>query len=413
MIHATELLRAAVYDVNGNYVGRVRELCIDPSEQPNRIAWLVIARGRFQPLLARYDQVASAAPRAIRLNVLELNLKAYLPNEAWLTVSKDLLDQQIIDVHGRKVVRVNDLDLVEIPVNGRMELRIAQVDVGLAGALRRLLQGLPPGWIRRLQKGLPTRAIRWEFVDLIETDPMRRVKLKIPHAKLAQLHPADIADILEELAPSEREAVMETLSEETAAETLGELKPELQVRLLEELDAGRAADILEHMPADERADLVAELPEETSRELLADMGRKQAAETEALLQFEENTAGGLMNPRLFSVAEASTVAPVIETVRQSGIDLDTLDTVYLVNDTGGLTGAVPVARLLLATGETPLASLCVDPLVFVDTETKERQVIEMFDKYNLRSLPVVDTDQKLVGVITADDIISRLWQTRR
>lgn len=414
MIHVTEVLDAAVYDTHGNYVGRVRELCIDPGEQPNRIAHLVIGRGRFQPLLARHDQVASVAPHSVRLTTHEQALEPYAPNEAWLTVRKDLLDQQIIDVHGRKVVRVNDLDLQEVPVDGRMELRLLQVDVGLAGALRRLLKGvLAPGWIRRLQSKLPTRVIPWEFVDVIETDPLRRIKLKISHAKLAELHPADIADILEELAPAEREAVIESLDESTAAEALGELKPELQVRLVEELDAERAADLLERMPADERADLLAELPAETTQELLQDMERKQAAETVALLQFEENTAGGLMNPNVFAASEHTSVSSVLETLRTTELELDSLDTIYLTNDVNVLTGAVPVARLLLAAPDIALIALRTEQLVFVDAEAKERQVMEMFDKYNLRSLPVVDAEQRLVGVITADDIISRLWHARK
>src|SRR3989304_2913483 len=134
MIHVTEVLDSSVYDAQGNYVGRVRELCLVPAEQPNRIARLVISRGRYQPLVARYDQVASIAPGTVRLNTGELQLRPYEPDEGWLTVRKDLLDQQIIDIHGRKVVRVNDVDLVEQATDGRMELRVAQGDGGLVGA---------------------------------------------------------------------------------------------------------------------------------------------------------------------------------------------------------------------------------------------------------------------------------------
>ncbi len=414
MIHVTELLDAAVYDTHGNYVGRIRELFIDPSEDPNRIARLVIGRGKYQPLLVHHTQVAAVAPGTLRLNTVEQALEPYVPNEAWLAVRKDLLDQQIIDIHGRKVVRVNDVDLMELPADGRMELRMAQVDVGLGGALRRLLKGVvSPGWVRSAQKRLPTRVIPWQFVDVIETDPLRRVKLKISHAKLAQLHPADIADILEELAPAEREAVMETLDEETAAEALGEVKPNLQVRILEELDKERAADILEHMPPDERADLLAELSSETSSELLRDMEREEATEATVLLQFEENTAGGLMNTKMFVLSETSSVQQATEALRSSEVELDALDTVYLVNVAQVLTGAVPLARLLLAAPATPLVELRTDQLVFVDTEAKQREVMELFDKYNLHSLPVVDAEQKLVGVITADDVISRLWQSHK
>ncbi|MBI4467185.1 MAG: magnesium transporter [Acidobacteria bacterium] len=414
MIHVTELLDSSVYDAQGNYVGRVRELCLVPAEQPSRVARLVIARGKYQPLVARYDQVASVAPGTVRLNTGELQLVPYLPDEAWLTVRKDLLDQQIIDIHGRKVVRVNDLDLAEQPADGRMELRVVQVDVGLAGALRRLLKGVvSPGWIRSLQKRLPTRVIPWEFVDVIETDPLRRVKLKLEHSKLGQLHPADIADIIEALAPAERGAVIEALDASTAAEALGEVKDDLQVRILGELDKGRVADILEQMPPDEAADLLAELPAETATEVLQDMNRQEARELQELLQFEENTAGGLMTPELFACTETTTVAQAAAALRGSEVSVDSLDTVYLIQDDKVLLGAVPVGRLLRAAPETPLGQLRAEQLVFVDTEAREKQVIDLMDKYNLRSLPVVDAEQKLVGVITVDDVLNRLWQARQ
>lgn len=414
MIHATELLDSTVYDAQGNYVGRVRELCIVPAEQVNRIARLVIARGKYQPLLARYDQVASVTPGTVRLNTGELELKPYLPDEGWLTVRKDVLDQQIIDLHGRKVVRVNDVDLVEQSVNGRLELRLAQVDVGLAGALRRLLKGvLTPPVIRAVQKRLPTRVIPWEFVDLIEPDPLRRVKLKLPESKLAQLHPADIADIIEELAPAERDAVIETLDVATAAEAMGELKDDVQVRILEQLDSERAADILERMSPDEAADVLADLSVHTAAETLERMDRREASELVELLRFEENTAGGMMTPQVLASAETTTAGQAVESLRGSEVPVESFDTIYLINADNVLTGAVPLARLLLATPATLLAGLRAEQLVFADAETQEKQVVDLFDKYNLRSLPVVDTDQKLLGVITVDDVVTRLWQRQK
>lgn len=414
MIHATELLDSTVYDAQGNYVGRVRELCIIPAEQVNRIARLVIARGKYQPLLVRHDQVASVSPGTVRLNTGELELRPYHPDEGWLTVRKDVLDQQIIDLHGRKVVRVNDVDLVEQPINGRLELRLAQVDVGLGGALRRLLKGVVgPHWIRALQKRLPTRAIPWEFVDLIEPDPLRRVKLKLPESKLAQLHPADIADIIEELAPAERDAVMERLDDATAAEAMGELKDDVQVRILEQLDTERAADILERMRPDEAADVLADLSAETAAETLEHMDRREASELVELLRFEENTAGGMMTPQVLASGESTTAGQAVESLRGSEVPVESFDTIYLINADNVLTGAVPLARLLLATPATPLTGLRTEQLVFADAETQEKQVIDLFDKYNLRSLPVVDAEQKLLGVITVDDVVTRLWQRPR
>ncbi len=411
MIHVTELLDAGVYDAKGNYVGRVRELCLVPTEQTNRVARLVIARGRYQPLVARYDQVASAAPGTVRLNTGELHLDTYHPDEGWLTVRKDVLDQQIIDLHGRKVVRVNDVDLVEVPINSHMELRVAQVDVGLHGALRRLLKGvLPPNLVRFVQKGLPTRAIPWEFVDLIEPDPLRRVKLKLPESKLRRLHPADIADIIEDLPPAERDAVIESLDEATAAEALGEVSDALQAQILEELEPERAAGILEHMPPDKAADVLAELPAEVATQVLEDMGGSEARELTELLQFGEDTAGGLMTPEVFASVEATTATQVVNALRGSDVSVEALDTIYLIGTDNTLVGAVPMGRLLLAPAETPLGQLRTEQLIFADTQTNEEQVIDLFDKYDLRSLPVVDAEHKLMGMISVDTIVTRLWQ---
>ncbi|MGD0305698.1 MAG: magnesium transporter, partial [Candidatus Acidiferrales bacterium] len=202
----------------------------------------MLSRGQYRPLLARYDQIAFVGPGKVRLSTEESELELYKPNEAWLGVGKDLLDQQIIDTDGRKVVRVNDIDLDDVQTNGNMELRITQVDVGLPGAVRRLLQGVvPPMGIRRIQEKLPPRKIRWEFVNLIESDPLRRVKLRLTSERLAALHPADLAEIMEELSPEERQGIVTSLPEEAAAETIAELDERLQTQVVEGLDAEHAA----------------------------------------------------------------------------------------------------------------------------------------------------------------------------
>ncbi|HEX9222471.1 MAG TPA: hypothetical protein VF860_03985, partial [Candidatus Acidoferrales bacterium] len=290
MLHATELMGAETYDAHGNFLGRLTELFIDPAEQPNRIGRLLLGRGKFQPLVARYDQVAFVAPGTVRLNCGERALETYSPNEGWLAVRKDLLDQQIIDTSGRKVVRVNDVDLAEQRMNGTVELRVTQVDVGLTGAARRLLQGLvSSSGIRRLQEKLPAKLIRWEFVNLIEPDPLRRIKLRITHEKLENLHPADLADIMEDISASERQSIIASLDEETAAAVLAELDARLTTQIVEKLDPEKAAEILEEMAPDAAADVLADLSPETYQELLEEMPGKEAKEVRELLQFEENT----------------------------------------------------------------------------------------------------------------------------
>ena len=408
-LHATELMGAETYDVQNNFVGRVREFFIEPADAPNRVSHFLLSRGRFQPLMARHNQVASVEPGKMRLNVSERELDLYHPNEALLAVRKDLLDQQIIDTSGRKVVRVNDVDLTELRSNGNVELRLTHVDVGLPGAIRRLLLGIAPAaLVQKLQSKLPPKVIRWEFVNLIEPDPLRRVKLRITHEKLEDLHPADLADIMEELSASERQSIIASLDEETAAAVLAELDARLTTQIVEDLDPEKAADILEEMAPDAAADVLDNLPKETSEELLEEMPGQEADEVRELLEFDAATAGGMMNPDFVFVGDTSTRGEVLEWMRGQELNLDQLDTVVLLDGNAHYCGAVSLARLLLAGPEQRMAELRTEPLLSAMPNTKEKEVFELFDKYNLRMLTVVDKDNHPIGTITVDDVVSRL-----
>jgi magnesium transporter len=409
MLHATEVIGGEAYDAQGNFVGRVSELFIEPAEQPNRVARYLLGRGKYLPLLARHDQVSSVAPGMIKLNVEERELEHFQSNEAWLAVRKDLLDQQIIDTRGRKVVRVNDVDLAEQRTNGTVELRVTDVDVGLPGAARRLLQGLAsPAFIRRIQEKLPARTIRWEFVNLIEPDPLRRVKLRITHDKLETMHPADLADIMEELSPAERQAIIASLNEESAAEALAELDSRLTSQIVEKMAPGKAADIIEEMEPDKAADVLASLPPETSQDVLEELPGEEAREVEALLSFDEHSAGGLMSTEFVYVGETATRPEVVEWVRGRDINVEQLDTIFLIDGNAKLSGAVPMGRLLLASDDQPLTDLKLEPLVSVTPDAREKEVFALFDKYNLRSLAVVDATGRPIGAIAVDDVITHL-----
>src|SRR6195256_3838245 len=409
MLFATELVGASAYDSQAHFVGRVREFFVEPAEQPNRISHFLISRGRFQPLVARYDQISKVAPGRIDLNVTERALDAYRPNEAWLAVQKDLLDQQIIDTAGRKVVRVNDVDLTEFRTNEHVELRIAQVDVGLPGAMRRLLQGIAPSSVvRKLQAKLPQRAIRWEVVNLVEPDPMRRVKLRISHEKLEDLHPADLAEIMEDLSAAERQGIIASLDEETAAAVLAELDERLTTQIVEKLDPEKAADILEEMAPDAAADLLADLSKETSDELLDEMPGQEADEVRELLEFDPATAGGMMNPDFAFVGEDSTREEVLEWMRGEELNYDQLDTIVLLDSLAQFSGTVPVARLLLAAGDQRMMELKMEPLLSLLPHADEKKVFELFDKEHLRMLTVIDKENRPIGAITVDDVVSKL-----
>jgi CBS domain-containing protein/sporulation protein YlmC with PRC-barrel domain len=401
-LHATELLGGEAYDAQGNFVGKVAELFIEPSDQPNRIARFLLERGKYLPLVARHEQVSFVAPGVIKLNVAEKDLDHFSPNEAWLAVGKDLLDQQIIDTKGRKVVRVNDIDMAEQPTNGTVELRVTEVDVGLTGATRRLLQGLAsPGFIRRVQRQLPARVIRWEFVNLIESDPLRRVKLRITHQKLEKMHPADLADIMEE-------SIISSLDEETAAETLAELDARLTSQLLEKMAPEQAADIIEEMEPDKAADVLAGLSPEASQDVFDELRGEEAREMATLMGFEKHSAGGMMTTEFVLVGESATRSEVVEWIRRRQEEVGVVDNVYLIDGEAKLSGAVEVSRLLLASDNQPVLELKAEPLVWVPVDAREKEVFELFDKYNLRSLPVVDPEGRPLGAITVDDVVTRL-----
>lgn len=409
MLHATEVMGAETYDVEGNFLGRVFELFIEPAEQANRISRLLLGRGKFQPLVVRHDQVTQVGPGQVRLNCGEKALETYSPNEAWLAVRKDLLDQQIIDTSGRKVVRVNDIDLMEQQTNGNVELRVVQADVGLTGAVRRLLQGfVSPEAIRRLQQRLPAKLIPWEFVNLVESDPLRRIKLRLTHDKLENLHPADLADIMEQLSASERHAIIASLDEETAAAALAELDARLTTQIVEKLDPEKAADILQEMAPDAAADVLAELTPETSKELLDEMAKDEGQEVRELLRFEENTAGGMMNPEFIFVGEIATRDEVVEWIRSKDLNLDQLDSVVLINGEAEFSGTVPVSRLLLGMPDQPVGEMKLEPLLWIEPRAEDKEVFELFDKYNLRALTVVNEEKRPIGAITVDDVVSRL-----
>jgi Mg/Co/Ni transporter MgtE len=262
--------------------------------------------------------------------------------------------------------------------------------------------------LRSLLRQIPSRPIPWDFVDLIETDPARRVKLKISHDRLARLHPADIADIVEDLAPDEREAVFETLDEEVAAEALEEVQPKVQKAIVESLDSERAADIVEEMKPDAAADLLADLPEERTEEILVQMQPEERKEVAELLEFKENTAAGRMTTEYLALPVTATAHDAVEALRHFEGGVETVSTIYLVDSHGTLAGAVPLAKLVLAPTESPLLSLTQEPLIFAVAGASEKDVAELFDKYNLLTLPVVDDRGQLTGVITSDDVISLL-----
>jgi len=408
LLYLTELIGLKVFDLKGRRIGRAVDAALVPLLDPVRIDRFLVGGG-WAWLTIRHDQVQTISSAGIYLR--DEQLTPYHSDEYMLRMRRDLLDQQIIDVHGRKVVRVTDVTFEVRRENGHDTLHMLEVDIGVRSIFRRLVQGvLPPRWIRRLQSRIPPNSIRWEFCDILEPDPQRRLRLNLSTDKLEKMHPADLADIVEELSPEDREAIFETMDSEAAAEALSEVDPDIQVSILESLETEKAADIVEEMSPDEAADVLADLEQETSEEILEEMDSEPKSEVQELLEYEEDTAGGLMNTEYVALDENARVADGIVVLRGNEELLEVLNTLFLVDSEGRLKGAVPVARLFVADIDTPLRSLQTETLIQTPVDERQDRVIELFDKYNLLTLPVVDREGKLAGAITADDIIAVLRQ---
>ncbi|MBZ5670830.1 MAG: CBS domain-containing protein [Acidobacteriia bacterium] len=413
MIYFTELQNLPMYGVKGEYLGRLEDMCVDPSQNPTRVASYLVRTPKKNIQCITHEQIQSISVRAGQTSVTREEVRCYAPDEGMIHIKKDVLDQQIIDVNNRKVVRVNDVDFDIQPTNGHTELRIVAVNVGLAAAVRRLLRGaMAKHNIRLITNLLPTTTILWEFVNLIESDPARRLKLRISYDRLAELHPADIGEILEDLSHNEQKALIESLDDETAAQALSEIPTRMQADLLESIPPEKAADIVEEMPPDEAADVLNQLPPETSAGLLADMEKEEANEVRELLGFEENTAGAIMTTEYAVAEDSAAVEGAIQALKNFEGPVEAVHMIYLVDKNVVLTGAVPIARIVLAEASTPLTELVTEPPISVQAQEDAKSVIDLFHKYNLISIPVVDEEGHLLGIVTADDVLELVINRR-
>jgi magnesium transporter len=407
----TALLGTPVTDAGGRLRGRLKDVAVATGADAGKVAGLIL-KTSDGARLAEVRNILQTPSGTLEIRDVS-DLRSLRGDENFLLLQQDIVDRQIVDVHGRKVVRANDVNLQWFSQDAVQSLRVTGVEVGLSGAMRRILKGvLSRSSLESFSSKFATRVIPWELVDVIEVDPARRVKLKIEHANIAQMHPSDIADILEDLAPAERKAVFTTLGEELAAEALEEVDPKLQKSLIESLDSGHVADIVEEMDPGAAADLLAELPDERSEAILKEMEPEERQEVSELLEFREDSAAGRMTTDYVSVPLDESVSGAVKALKAYDGDPECVTEVYLVDERNVLKGIVPLARLVMALPETHLAVLTDHRFISCHTDEKQDDVAELFDKYNLRALPVVDSAQRLVGIIQADHVIAFLRQGR-
>lgn len=406
MIYFSDLIGKLVYDKDGENLGVVHDFAVLTRELFPRVTSFTfhIKEKNKPPVMLSWDNVESYGLEGIKLNkpASELSFSYLRPNE--LLLNRDLLDRQIVDTQGLKVVRVNDLKLIDTP----RQLRLVGADVGLSGLFRRM------GFEKALNKiispvglRLKEKLIAWNYIEPLERD-LSHVRLSISHKRLHELHPADVADIVEQLPPEQRAKVFRYMDIARAADTLSETEPDVTSDLLEKLDIQRASDILEIMPPDEAADILSDLSYDKAETLLGLMGVREAKAVRKLLGYHEKSAGGIMTTSFLSIKENLTADGTIEEIRASKPHIETIYYVYVVDDEDHLKGVVSLRDLITALPQKNISEIMERDIISVGTDEDQEDVANVISKYDLLAVPVVDEDSRLLGIVTVDDVIDVL-----
>ncbi|GAP23030.1 magnesium transporter [Leptolinea tardivitalis] len=406
MPFVSELMGRKVTDIDGNTIGTLVDLIATQVNIPiPKIIAIKVKRSNGNVNIPATDVAALFAP-IIPLNQHQGNLSVYEEQNDDLNLVEDVLDKQIIDTNGVRVVRVNDLEITR--VNG--EFYVSNVDIGGAGLLRRLgFKRSTPSVADKAVGALPSGMISWEDVELITHDePMR---LKVPSDKLSVLHPADLAEILSDLNRQEGSKLLESLDDETLADTLEEVEPDFQASLVEQLPNERIADVLEEMSPDEAADLLAELPEDRSEQLLNLMEKDEAEDVRKLLTFPEESAGGIMNTEFVTLPVDLTAGQAITRIRETANEAETIYYLYVTDEADHLLGVFSLRQLVLANPKAHIKDFMETHLITVELTDDQNHCAQIISKYNLLAVPVVDKNNVIHGIVTADDALDKIIPT--
>jgi magnesium transporter len=407
MAFVSDLIGKPVADVDGVRVGRVNDLIAQtgPDVPHPLIVALAVKGGRKQLLIPMTDVVVLLAPAIpLRKRLHEIDEYEVRPTDVQL--ARDIFDKQIIDTGDMRVVRVNDLELMRV----KDQFVVANVDIGGMGLLRRLgLARTAQGITTRLGRTLPPGIIAWDAVELVPgNEPLR---LKVPSEKLAELHPADLADIVSELSRQESNRLLESFDAKTVADTLEEVEPDFQASLVRGMPDERVADVLEEMSPDEAADLLAELPEQRSQQILRLMETEEADDVRKLLTYPVDAAGGIMTTEFIAVGPDLTAEETMAVLRASSEEVGEFFYVYVVNGEGRLIGVFTLQDLVLAPPTAQVKEFMQRRVFAALLSDSQDSVAHAVSKYNLMAIPVVDDEGRLQGVVTADDALDKIIPT--
>ena len=408
MPYLSDLIGKPVADVDGKRIGHLNDLIASfRGKMPHPRIVALVVKGAGGTFLVPFSDVAVLVAPAIPLARRLQDIVPYQPGEQDLYLARDVLDKQIIDTNGMRVVRVNDLELMRV----NHHFYVANVDIGELGLLRRLgLAKIAQKLSSRFGRELLPSTISWDAVELLPGDqPMR---LRVPSDKITELHPADLAEIISDLSRVESSRLLESLDVETLADTLEEVEPDFQASLVERMPNEKVADVLEEMAPDEAADLLAELPQDRSRELLKLMEDKEAKDVRKLLTYPEDTAGGIMNTEFVVVGPDLTAEQAISLLRETAHEAETISYVYATESNKHLVGVFSLRELVMARPEAPVSEFMHRRVVSVNLGDSQDSVAQIVAKYNLVAVPVVDNQGRLHGIVTADDALDKIVPTK-
>jgi magnesium transporter len=407
MLYLSQTLSRPIRDLEGENVATIKDIIVRLGTEDHPPVTGLVARYRRRDFFVSRWRITELSEQGARLNSDILDLRPFVRREGEVLLARDVLDKQLIDVDGKRVVRVNDVQIIE----AAGEWRVTGADVSLQGLWRRLA---PAGFMGTRRA---VEVIDWSDVGYLATDAAT-VQLKSSSGKLARLHPVEIARLAEALSYHHGSEVVESLDDETAAETLEEMPTERQARILGDMDEERAADILEWMSPNEAADVLGDLPEEKAEELLGLMEDEEQAEVAELLPYEDDTAGGLMTTEFVTLPRELTVGEALARLREMAKTPNMIYYLYVVDREGAwtLVGVIALRSLILADPAAPLAEVMRTKFQTAHPDEPAKEVAQRIAEYNLLALPVVDESGDILGIITVDDAMEILlpkdWRQR-
>ncbi|NVN93308.1 MAG: magnesium transporter [Desulfuromonadales bacterium] len=377
-------------------MGKLWDVAIAPGDALPIVTGLLLKQGK-RVYTIPWQRVLLFNPLVVSVAGAATDYLAYEATSSSILLRRDVLDKQIVDVNGAKVVRVNDVKLT--PYEDL--LCIFSVDIGFRGLLRRI--GYERLWLL-VQKDIPQSEIGWQFVNPLEINAAG-LTLSMAREQLAEMHPADIAEIIANIPRNTIQGVLNSLDHETAGEAIHELEPELRSRIISLMDSEHASDILEEMPPDEAADILGDLPEEKAQELLRLMDREEAEEIKELMEHEEDTAGGLMNHEFVAISSDTTVGSALDEIKRQAEEIETIYYAYILDVAERLVGVVSLRELLIGNPDLPVSEIMTEQLKTVDVEAEPEDILALLAKYDLIAIPVLDEVGKMAGVVTIDDVV--------